>query len=160
MLSYMPLHSTAPGASFSRLWAASGHAIARRFGIFEGSGRATPCTDHPRSVDIIRQRVSILAHQGRGEQPEIFLEGATTIADECSKERRVSLRRPVNQPQKGRRKGLSRVEDFVLYGVIGVGVVAAVALSAVFTTIESNLLVKWLGFAAMTALVFRRRDSH
>jgi hypothetical protein len=53
-----------------------------------------------------------------------------------------------------RRNRLGRVRDFLLYVVVGLGMVAAVVLLAVFTRIVPDSLFKWLGFAAMTALVF------
>ena len=56
--------------------------------------------------------------------------------------------------KKGRRKGLSRVEDFALYVVISIGILAAVALLAVYTTADSGVVFTSVGFGVMTVLVF------
>lgn len=66
----------------------------------------------------------------------------------------MSLNEAVSQRAMARRKTLGRIRDFLLYVVVGVGTVAAVALLAVFTRTVPDRLFKWLGFAAMTALVF------
>jgi hypothetical protein len=41
-----------------------------------------------------------------------------------------------------------------LYALVGVGWVTAVVLLAVYSGVEADPLVKWLGFAVVTALVF------
>jgi len=56
-----------------------------------------------------------------------------------------------------RRKPGSRLRDFLLYVAISLGVVAAIILFAAHqakTGQSAGLPLNWLGFAAMTALVF------
>jgi hypothetical protein len=47
-----------------------------------------------------------------------------------------------------------RIKDFLLYTLIGIGVVTATSLFAFHTRVEVDSFFKWLGFGVVSALVF------
>lgn len=66
----------------------------------------------------------------------------------------MSVKEAVGQRPMAHRDRLNRIRDFVVYTLVGVGAVAAVAGVALFTAMRLDQAFKWLGFAVMTAIVF------
>jgi O-antigen ligase len=66
----------------------------------------------------------------------------------------VSVKGTRGQSGISRRSRRGAIRDLLLYILIGVGVFSALFLVAVFTEVEPEPFIKWLGFAVVTALVF------